>query len=181
VREVFLPRLHARGCHNRSGYDGYNAVWDSMIFRDLFPTVEEQKHYPRIVLLTVWLGTNDATFPGSSEHVPLDQFAAALKDIFGVVRERSPQTKIVLITPPPIYTPVVQELVNDRNDPPTEMNRSAEMQGTYVQAVKDIGREEKIPVVDAWEPIWEAAGSKQPEAVMPFLSDVGGFISAPAH
>jgi lysophospholipase L1-like esterase len=144
------------------------------MFRDLFPTVEEQKHYPRIALLTVWLGTNDSTFPGSSQHVPLDRFAASMKDIFSVVRERSPQTKIILITPPPIYTPDVQTQLYDKNDPPTQMNRSVEVQGTYVQAVKDLGREEKIPVVDAWEPIWEAAGSKQPEAVQPFLSDVGG-------
>jgi lysophospholipase L1-like esterase len=151
------------------GYSGYNARWDALMFRDLFPTQEEQKYLPRIAMLTVWLGTNDSTFPGSTQHVPLDAFVAALKDIFAVVRERSPQTKIILITPPPIYVKDVEQQLY--SDPPRPIDRSVDLQGRYAKAVKTLGEDEGIPVVDAWDPIWEAAGSREEEAVRPFLSD----------
>jgi lysophospholipase L1-like esterase len=74
----------------------------------------------------------------------------------------SPETKIILITPPPIHVPSLREDLQ-----PT---RRFDITRAYAEEVRRIGESEKIPVVDAWTGVWEAAG-KNEEAVKAFLTD----------
>jgi isoamyl acetate esterase len=62
----------------------------------------------------------------------------------------SPETKLLLITPPPIHVPSM------------EMNsRTFDVTKTYAEEVKKVGEREHVPVLDVWTRMWEAAGKSE--------------------
>ena len=126
-----------------------------------------QPHAPRVQLLTIWFGANDACLPGFRQHVPLSQFSENITTMVRSIRAPesplySPETRIFLITPPPIHVPSMREDIQ-----PT---RAFDITKAYAEEVKKIGEVEKVPVVDAWTGVWEAAGENK-EAVKAFLTD----------
>jgi isoamyl acetate esterase len=74
----------------------------------------------------------------------------------------SPETRLLLITPPPIHVPSI------RID--LQPTRTFDVTKAYAKEVKKVGKAENVPVVDAWSRIWEAAG-KNKEEVKGFLTD----------
>jgi isoamyl acetate esterase len=50
------------------------------------------------------------------------------------------------------------------------MNRSWSHTKAYVDAMLEVAQEINVPVVDAWDVVWKAAG-EQTEALTMFLSD----------
>ena len=74
----------------------------------------------------------------------------------------SPETKILLITPPPIHIPSMREDLR-----PT---RTFDTTESYAKEVRNVGRLEGVPVVDAWSIIW-AAAREDKEAVKAFFTD----------
>ena len=74
----------------------------------------------------------------------------------------SPETRLLLITPPPIHVPSMKVDLQ-----PT---RTFDVTKAYAEEVKKVGEAENVPVVDAWSRIWEAAG-KNKEAVKGFFTD----------
>jgi lysophospholipase L1-like esterase len=50
------------------------------------------------------------------------------------------------------------------------MDRKWELTHAYAEMVKEVSKELDVPVVDAWDLIWKAAGEKT-EALPMFLSD----------
>lgn len=74
----------------------------------------------------------------------------------------SPETRVLLITPPPIHIPSMRVDMQ-----PT---RTFEVTKAYAEEVKKVGEAENVPVVDAWTSIWKAAG-KNKEDVRRFLTD----------
>ncbi|KAF9694454.1 hypothetical protein EKO04_007303 [Ascochyta lentis] len=62
---------------------------------------------PRTLLFTIFLGANDACFVGDTEYVPLPVFEANIRYFVETVltQDAMSDTKIVLITPPPINIP----------------------------------------------------------------------------
>ena len=74
----------------------------------------------------------------------------------------SPETRLLLITPPPIHVPSMKIDLQ-----PT---RTFDVTKAYAEEVKRVGQAENVPVVDAWTRIWEATG-KNKEAVKGFLTD----------
>jgi len=74
----------------------------------------------------------------------------------------SPETKLLLITPPPIHVPSMREDI--------QLSRKFDVTRDYAEEVKKVGKVEDIPVVDAWTRVWEAAGQSM-EAVQAFLTD----------
>jgi GDSL-like Lipase/Acylhydrolase family len=126
-----------------------------------------QPHTPRVRLLTIWFGANDACLPGFRQHVPLSRFSENITTMVRSIRSPespwySPETKVFLITPPPIHVPSMREDMQ-----PT---RAFDVTKVYAEEVKSVGEAEKVPVVDAWTGVWEAAGENK-EAVKAFLTD----------
>jgi hypothetical protein len=126
-----------------------------------------QPHFPRVRLLTIWFGGNDACLPGFRQHVPLSRFSENLTTMVRAIRAPespwySPETKIFLITPPPIHVPSMRADMQ-----PT---RTFDTTKTYAEEVRKVGEAEGVPVVDAWTGVWEAAG-KNKEAVKTFFTD----------
>ncbi|KAI0260993.1 SGNH hydrolase [Gloeopeniophorella convolvens] len=148
------------------GFSGYNTDWALPVLEQIIAKREQQPHVPRVRLLTIWFGANDACLPGCGQHVPLVRFSENLAKMVHTIREPkspwySPETKIILITAPPIHAGSFDE------DNPT---RTFDNTRSYAEAAKKAGENESVPVLDAWTRVWEAAG-KDREAVKFFLTD----------
>jgi lysophospholipase L1-like esterase len=155
------------------GYSGYNSRWDAIVFKQIFPTLEQRiaQHLPIVRLLTIWLGTNDCVEAGRPQYLSLGEFKQEISSIIAVTRERSPETRIVLITPAPQQIARLEKNFYLLHDPPIKIDRSNEQVELYVRATKELGEKEGVPVVNAWDPMWKVAGSKDEDALEPFHCD----------
>ena len=72
----------------------------------------------------------------------------------------SPQTKIILMTPPPVNT----------FQRPDDQFRKFEVAEAYAQAVRDVGSKTNTSIVDVFNLLWIAA-KKQQKALEKYLSD----------
>jgi isoamyl acetate esterase len=126
-----------------------------------------QPHAPRVRLLMIWFGANDASLPGFRQHVPLSRFSENITTMVRSIRSPespwySPETKIFLITPPPVHVPSMREDM--------QPSRTFDNTRAYAEEVIKVGEAEKVPVIDAWTGVWEAARENK-EAVKTFLTD----------
>ncbi|KAI0648236.1 SGNH hydrolase [Trametes meyenii] len=175
------------------GFSGYNTDWALPVFEQAevervrdgvtepyglpiqaFATKEEQAHVPKVRLLVIWFGANDAAPPPKPQHVPLERFRANLRKLVWTVRapesaRHSPDTRVVLMTPPPVCTPQ-RARAQKAKSPPRELDREFETTRRYAEAVGEVGREEGVPVVDLWGALYEAAGREE-EKLEGFLTD----------
>jgi len=144
------------------GFGGYQTDWAIPVFEQVFAKQHEQQHVPKVRILTIWYGANDASPAPSPQHVPLDRFKANLSHLTQMVTSPtsphySPDTRIILITPPPVNTYQWDSRVFD-------------VTKSYAEAVKEVGLKEGLPVADIWTSIWEAAG-KDERSLSKYLSD----------
>ncbi|CDZ98401.1 Isoamyl acetate-hydrolyzing esterase [Phaffia rhodozyma] len=140
------------------GYGGYNTEWALPILdqasldtrTDLILPREEQltNGSPKIEIMTVWFGANDACLPPSAQHLSISDFSNNLDKIITSVQTRSPQTKLVLITPPPIHGPTRAGLMA-----PRALDRSQENTKAFADAVLKVGQDTNVPVVDIFRGI----------------------------
>jgi lysophospholipase L1-like esterase len=81
----------------------------------------------------------------------------------------SPKTSIILISPPPVNTYQWGADLQSR-DPPKLLDRTFEVARKYAEAVVDVGERMKIPVLDVWTALYDAAGRNE-RALDKFLWD----------
>jgi lysophospholipase L1-like esterase len=79
----------------------------------------------------------------------------------------SPETQIILITPPPINTFQWGPFTEARGG---KLDRAFNVTKEYADAVKNLGAELGITVVDIWSVFWDAAGRNE-QALAPYMSD----------
>ncbi|ETV74016.1 hypothetical protein H257_11332 [Aphanomyces astaci] len=117
------------------GLSGYNTRWTL----DVLPAILQDAYAHRAapLLVTVFLGANDAAPPGSTQHVPLPEFQANLRALVELLRQWFPSSKVLLLTPPPISD---TRTCGRRND----------LARTYAAASVAVGTALDIPVVDLW-------------------------------
>jgi lysophospholipase L1-like esterase len=164
------------------GYGGYNSRWDAIVFEQTFPTraQREAQSLPCIRLLTIWLGTNDCVEEGRPQYVSPADFQLELAKIISITRERSPETRIILITPGPQQIARLERNFYLPHDPPIKIDRSNAQAELYVKATIELGTKEGVPVVNIWDPLWEAAGSRDENALERYYSD-GLHLAAPGY
>jgi len=156
------------------GFSSFNTELGIPIFEQCFAKQNEQQHVPKVRLLTIWLGGNDASLEPARQHVPLPKFISNLTHLVRMLTSPSsphysPITKIILITPPPVNT-YQWEVELRARDPPQILDREFTRTRMYAEAVVSVGRQENIPVVDAWNAMFDAAG-KDERALDQFLRD----------
>ena len=132
------------------------------------------KNVPKLRILAIWFGANDACIKPSPQHVPLTKFVSNLKQMVDMIKSPtsahySPTTRIILISPPPVNTHVRGAALAQR-DPPLALDRKFEITRAYAEAVRDVAAAENIAFVDVWTALWEAAG-KNEEALTEYLGD----------
>jgi len=98
----------------------------------------------------------------SKQHVPLSRFAANLAYFIKALKSPDseyymPRTRVLLFTPPPINTYQRGADLAAR-DPPQQLDREFDVTRQYAEAVKGVGAEKGVPVLDVWTLLYEAAG-----------------------
>ncbi|KAI0747659.1 SGNH hydrolase [Daedaleopsis nitida] len=156
------------------GFSGYNTDWILPVFEQCFATQHEQQHVPKVRLLVIWFGANDAALPVRDQHVPLDRFKANLSKLIWHVSSPesprySPETRVVIMTPPPVNADQWAARQASK-DPPGPRDREFEVTRTYAEAAKEVAAKEGVALVDVWTKIYDAAGRVEKE-LSRFLTD----------
>jgi hypothetical protein len=162
------------------------------VFERVFATKEarEAGRAQPVKLITIWfgmylvsctdVGTNDACLAPSPQHVPVPRLKANLVHIISLLRSPSsphysPETQIMLITPPPIIESVLDAQVHDKfkliGQPAQETDfwRKLEVAREYKQAVLDVGAQEGVVTLDLWKAIVDKSGGESDEQLLPFF------------
>ncbi|KAF8061561.1 SGNH hydrolase-type esterase domain-containing protein [Lyophyllum atratum] len=156
------------------GLSGYSTDWAAPAFKQCLATVREQENLPKVRLLVIWFGANDACLWPSPQHVPLSKFATNLREWIDIVHSPdshyySPSTHIILISPPPVNT--YQRAADlESRDPPKLLDRNFETTRKYAQTVREVAQEKQVGFTDVWTILWEAAGQNEP-SLSKFLYD----------
>ena len=140
----------------------------------IFARSEDQARVPKVRLLVIWFGANDACIKPSPQHVPVTKFISNLKHLVNLVQSPkslyySPETRIILITPPPVNTHQRRADLASRM-PPLELDRLFDTTKQYAEAVKDAAREEEVGIVDIWGALWDGSGHEESK-LNKYLSD----------
>ncbi|CAO3671210.1 unnamed protein product [Rhizopus stolonifer] len=155
------------------GFSGYNTDWALPIFKQLLPTKEDQaRQKTKISLMTIFFGANDAALPGSYQHVPIERYISNTKSMIYMLRNpesefHNPQVRLILITPPPLYEPLWKKRCEESGG---ELDRTNENAKAYAEAIKQVGQELDVIVVDLWSRVMDAS-EKIGQELSYFLSD----------
>ncbi|KAH6614298.1 SGNH hydrolase-type esterase domain-containing protein [Boeremia exigua] len=99
LEQKYKDKVHVQ-CEGRAGFTSTNLLpdFDRIIAQATSPNA------PKTLLFTIFLGANDACLNGMEEYVPLPQFEQNICKFVETIltQDALPETKIVLITPPPI-------------------------------------------------------------------------------
>lgn len=151
------------------GFSGYNSRQALRILPHAVPSPK----VARLRFMTVFFGANDARLPntpgGPQQHVPLAEYRENLKSVLthpNVLAHR--EVRLILITPPSLDERMCLESAKAA-DPtfPDVVTRKASTTAQYANAVKQIGQELDIPVVDIWGALIRRAGGSTDEVSHP--------------
>ncbi|KAF9939613.1 hypothetical protein BGZ67_009193 [Mortierella alpina] len=131
----------------------YNTHWVNSLFPELL--YQESKGSTPVKLVIIALGTDDASFAHTRQHVALDAYKDNLKAIVNAIRfpespNYSPHTNVILVTPAPVDDTMWEASLTAVNQ---TMNRSNSVTKEYAQACVEVGKALNIPVVDLWSEI----------------------------
>jgi len=157
------------------GFSGYNTDHILTVLNEILPTPEQAP----IKFLTIWFGANDAntcTFP-IDQYVPLDSFKSNLKAIITHPAVKVHAPNIILFTPPPVEESIVYEAHKQMN---ADLGHEGEVvirkavdAKAYAGAVREVGEEMRVAVVDVWGICMKKAGWKEGDEVLPGTREVG--------
>ncbi|RAL64153.1 hypothetical protein DID88_002046 [Monilinia fructigena] len=165
-----------QGSNDPNGFSFASALQSSyarkldVCFQNFFPTPEQA----RVRLLLIFFGANDLS-RGSfmNQYVPLDQYTENLKKIISHPLVKAHNPRVILVTP----APVDEATCKDTNiewgvsDEPRRVKDTRD----YRDAVKKIGEDENLAVVDVWSKFMSACGWNEGDDVakMPGLEENG--------
>lgn len=122
------------------GYGGYNSRWGLKILDEAVVAIK-----PDVVI--IFFGANDAVDPQVPQSVPLIEYVNNLRAMVGTLRSKLPSTTVILMTPPAVYEPVLEE-GNRLKGKALLRDRTVERTGKYANAVMALGEELGLSVVD---------------------------------
>ncbi|EME45583.1 hypothetical protein DOTSEDRAFT_71327 [Dothistroma septosporum NZE10] len=152
----YVRRLDVVNC----GLGGYNTRQALQVLPHALPRPKCAK----LRFMTFFFGANDARLPGTpggpQQHIPLDEYR---QNTIELITHRDvlahQDVRRILITPPPVDERKCLE--NDkRNDPsfPDVIKRKASVTKEYAQAIREIGNEYEVQVLDLWTVMIAKAG-----------------------
>jgi lysophospholipase L1-like esterase len=150
------------------GFGGYNTrLAAQFLLEKIFPFPGAQ---PPPLLVTVFFGANDAADPTAthgSVHVPLEEYRGNLHKIVSHIRKQSDETRIILITPPPVSERMREEYQRKRHGKaPGVPTRRNELTKLYADECKKVAEQTDVPVIDLWSALQD-----QPDWDLKYLSD----------
>ncbi|KZT26466.1 SGNH hydrolase [Neolentinus lepideus HHB14362 ss-1] len=170
LSEDYVRKLHVINL----GLGGYNSEWAIPVFEQYLPKREVQQYLPKMQLLVIWFGANDAIVPQPEyvHSVSASALASNLRRLVNMVKSvespyYSPWTRVILMTPPPVNT---YQRAEDLQSWGLGLDRNFDKTKRYAEVVKDVGIVDAIPVADIWTNLWEASG-KDEHTLSKFLTD----------
>jgi len=173
LSDAYIRRLRVVN----NGLSGYNTRQALRVLPQLVPPPEKT----RIRLLTLFFGANDARVPSddaSPQHIPLPEFRENVRKIVTHPAIQAHDPRIVLFTPPPIIEGMFEKLREQ-----VGIHRTPGITASYANAVREVGKELGVPVVDVWSAFIKRTGWKEgeplpgtperQEAVLPTLLNDG--------
>jgi lysophospholipase L1-like esterase len=141
------------------GFGGYNTNSALTLLPSFFPAVAPSRTVPRIAAMTVHFGANDSCTAGEPQHCDLDTFKANIRRVLKWEGVRLHRTKVLLVTPSPV----------EEYRLPHDGKGRADRVAMYAQAIREIGKEESVPVVDLWTAMMRTTGLKDGglDAILP--------------
>lgn len=97
--------------------------------------------------MTVFFGANDATIPGDPQHVSLDDYRDALRQVALHDGVQLHGTKVIFIVPPPVDEWQLET-----------PNRNAAHTALYAGACREVAAELDLPALDLWTIFMRKAG-----------------------
>ncbi|KAG0204957.1 hypothetical protein BGX28_003258 [Mortierella sp. GBA30] len=133
----------------------YNTHWVNALLPDLLYQESSKVPSEPLNLVIIALGTDDASFPNTRQHVAVDAYKDNLKSIIQSIRfpdspNFSPHTQLILVTPAPVEDVMWETSLKAINQ---TMDRSSNVTKEYAQACAEVGQDLNIPVVDLWSDI----------------------------
>ncbi|KAI8831986.1 SGNH hydrolase-type esterase domain-containing protein [Chytriomyces cf. hyalinus JEL632] len=159
------------------GFSGYNTEWCKHVLADTLASTlpaPGTSRTPQIKVMTLFLGANDAVLPEKNQRqpVPIPQYKANLLEMLATVKSLSPDTRVVIITPPPVDPLRWHEKCKLKGK---EGDREVGYTKLYRDACLEVGIEAKktwgsaLQVVDIWEVFF---GKGQTEYTMDDVADL---------
>lgn len=118
------------------GFSGYNSRWMRQSLQQMFPPSAEYNQ--DVILVTLFLGANDAACAPSPQHVPLIEYQNNMTFILDYLRSTFTSATFVLITPPQVSNELW----------PT---RSIATTSEYAKVIRKLGERMGVSVLDLWE------------------------------
>lgn len=104
------------------------------------------------VLITIWLGANDAVLPNGSSsesHVPVEEYQHNLAKLVHGFQAAAPATRILLITPPFVDDAAQHKSSKDHDGAMKGLAaHSNEMAGKYARACVATAKKLNVPALD---------------------------------
>ncbi|KAL3642357.1 hypothetical protein CASFOL_013172 [Castilleja foliolosa] len=138
------------------GYGGYNSSVSAT---------------PPPVAVTIFFGANDAGLlsgTGKKQHVPIEEYKDNLRKMVQHIKNLSPNTLVVLITPPPVDKQGRREFARSLyGDKASKLDdRTNEVTGEYANVCVNLAQEIGVPSINLWSKMQEIDGWQRK-----FLSD----------
>ncbi|KAF7863038.1 hypothetical protein EAF04_007121 [Stromatinia cepivora] len=152
------------------GFSAYNTNHALEVLPQFLPTPSQAK----IRFLLIFFGANDLNRgPSTNQYVPLPQFILNMKTIISHPLIQAHAPRIILVTPAPVDEATCRVTNGEwgNSDEPRRVKDTRE----YRDAVRRIGEEEGLGVVDLWSAFMGACGWKEGDdpAIMPGLEENG--------
>ncbi|CCG82439.1 GDSL Lipase/Acylhydrolase family protein [Taphrina deformans PYCC 5710] len=116
------------------GFSGYTTVQALDLLPRIFPHRDDD-----VKVVVLFFGANDATLPGTIQHVPLDDY---LKNCEALLTSSALRGKVIAVTPPPIE--------GYSHDVVFGATRTAEVTHEYGVALKELCQRLQVPCADVW-------------------------------
>lgn len=130
------------------GFGGYNSAAGLVLLPSFFPAVAPSQTTPRVAVLIVAFGANDSCSPGEPQHCSVHDFKENLRYIARYKGVKQHTTRVVLSTPPAV----------EEYRLPHDGRGRAERIARYAEAVREVGRELFLPVIDLWAALLKHTG-----------------------
>lgn len=135
------------------GLSGYNTRW---YLKYAMPVIRGEiasgTYTP--VLITLWLGANDAVLPAGSnpeQHVPIENYRQNLVKIVREFQSLAPDARIILITPPHVDDIERHRRARkNKGDREGLIDRTDEMAGKYARVCVETAHKLGLPVLDLY-------------------------------
>eukprot|EP00551_Chaetoceros_affinis_P005088 CAMPEP_0203675182 /NCGR_PEP_ID=MMETSP0090-20130426/19281_1 /ASSEMBLY_ACC=CAM_ASM_001088 /TAXON_ID=426623 /ORGANISM="Chaetoceros affinis, Strain CCMP159" /LENGTH=373 /DNA_ID=CAMNT_0050541291 /DNA_START=16 /DNA_END=1137 /DNA_ORIENTATION=+ len=124
-------------------------------------SMEEDKKTNNVKLVTIFFGANDSSSKelNPRHHVPIPRFESNLKEIVQKCRESfGDETKIILITPPPVChkSRLEYQIQRYKEKATGDLERTLSLSGAYAEAVERVAKELKLPCLNIWKDMQES-------------------------